>query len=196
MDIVLYTDDVNLLQKWEDAIGSGYSICYEFDELNKVSDSIIVINRCAFIGDVKSSITVFIKNNNKVLIFEKNPTLRNAKEFLKHGAKGYGNIDIKNHFITSAIETIKDGMVWLHSEFTTMLLNDTTKKVKTSSVDIHTLSKREKEVVILLKDGLTYKDIAQKLSITPRTVKAHAQHIYSKLNVKDRFALSRYFSQA
>jgi DNA-binding NarL/FixJ family response regulator len=52
------------------------------------------------------------------------------------------------------------------------------------------LTSREKEVALLLKEGKTYKNIAQKLDITPRTVKAHAGHIYTKLNVKDRLALA------
>ena len=194
MDIILYSDDITFLQKWEEAIKSGYKICYEFDELFSIKNSIIVINSTAFETDIKKTLSKFNANLNKVLIFEKNPTLRNAKEFLKLGAKGYGNIEIKNHFIVSAIETIKDGMVWLHSEFTTMLLNDTSSKMASKKeINLDDLSKREKEVAFLLKDGYSYKDIAQKLSITPRTVKAHAQHIYAKLCVKDRIALALLF---
>ena len=194
MNIVLYSDDVVLLQKWEEAIGSGYEICYDFDKLKQIENSIIVINNTAFYGDIKDGLKDLKINKNRVLIFEQNPTLRSAKELLKHGAKGYGNVDIKNHFILSAIETIKDGMVWLHSEFTTMLLNDTaTKKPNNEVINLDSLTSREKEVVFLLKDGLGYKEIAQKLSITPRTIKAHAQHIYTKLHVKDRFALALLF---
>ena len=194
MDIILYSDSVTFLQKWEEAIGNGYSICYDFNELKQVKDSIIIINSTAFDGDLKDGLKEFSKNNNRVLVFEKNPTLRNAKELLKHGAKGYGNIEIKNHFILSAIETIKDGMVWLHSEFTTMLLNDKSAKSEDINViNLDSLTKREHEVVLFLKDGFSYKEIAQKLSITTRTIKAHAQNIYTKLHVKDRFSLSLLF---
>jgi len=194
MDIVLYSDSVTFLQKWEEAIGNGYSICYDFNELKQIKNSIIIINSTAFDGDIKDELKNLSINENRVLVFEKNPTLKNAKELLKHGAKGYGNIEIKNHFILSAIETIKDGMVWLHSEFTNMLLNDKSVKNKdTNVVNLDNLTKREHEVVLLLKDGFSYKEIAQKLSITPRTIKAHAQNIYTKLHVKDRFSLSLLF---
>ncbi|MEO1953252.1 MAG: response regulator transcription factor [Campylobacterales bacterium] len=193
MEIVLYSDDISLINKWENAIGNNCKICYEFDELKNIKNSIIVINYTAFEDDIKESIKFFNSNENRLLVFEKNPTLRNAKKILKLGAKGYGNIEIKEHFILSAIETIKDGMVWLHSEFTTMLLNDTSSKKQKEDVDIDNLTKREKEVINFLKDGISYKDIAQKLSITPRTVKAHAQNIYTKLNVKDRLSLSLLF---
>jgi len=193
MEIVLYSDDISLINKWENAIGSNCRICYEFDELKNIKNSIIIINYTAFEDDIEESIKFFNSNGNRLLVFEKNPTLRNAKKILKLGAKGYGNIEIKEHFILSAIETIKDGMVWLHSEFTTMLLNDTSSKKQKEDVDIDNLTKREKEVINFLKDGISYKDIAQKLSITPRTVKAHAQNIYTKLNVKDRLSLSLLF---
>jgi len=193
MEIVLYSDDISLINKWENAIGNNCRICYEFDELKNIKNSIIIINYTAFEDDIEESIKFFNSNGNRLLVFEKNPTLRNAKKILKLGAKGYGNIEIKEHFILSAIETIKDGMVWLHSEFTTMLLNDTSSKKQKEDVDIDNLTKREKEVINFLKDGISYKDIAQKLSITPRTVKAHAQNIYTKLNVKDRLSLSLLF---
>ncbi len=193
MEIVLYSDDISLINKWENTIGNNCRICYEFDELKNIKNSIIIINYTAFEDDIEESIKFFNSNGNRLLVFEKNPTLRNAKKILKLGAKGYGNIEIKEHFILSAIETIKDGMVWLHSEFTTMLLNDTSSKKQKEDVDIDNLTKREKEVINFLKDGISYKDIAQKLSITPRTVKAHAQNIYTKLNVKDRLSLSLLF---
>ena len=43
---------------------------------------------------------------------------------------------------------------------------------------------------LLLKDGSTYKEVSSKLDITSRTVKAHAQSIYTKLYVKNRLALA------
>jgi DNA-binding NarL/FixJ family response regulator len=193
MDIVLYSDDINLLQKWENAIKKPYYICYEFEELKNIKNSIIILNYSSFIGDVKTSLEEFKINSNRVLIFHDRPTLKMAKELLKQGAKGYGNSVIKDHFILSAIETIKDGMVWLHSEFTTMLLDDANDKQQCTKLNLDILSEREKEVVYLLKDGCTYKDIASKLLITPRTVKAHAQNIYTKLQVKDRFTLASLF---
>ncbi|MEA1956034.1 MAG: response regulator transcription factor [Campylobacterota bacterium] len=195
MEVVLYSDDINLIQKWENAIEQSCQICYDFKELENIRNSIIILNYTSFEGDVKSSLQRFNDRGNRVLIFHNNPNLKTAKELLKVGAKGYGNVIIKDYFIVSAIETIKDGMVWLHSEFTTMLIDDaTTKKNNTTSLNLDVLSKREKEVVYLLKDGISYKEIAEQLSITPRTIKAHAHSIYNKLNVKDRLSLVLLFN--
>jgi len=48
------------------------------------------------------------------------------------------------------------------------------------------LTPREKEVVSLLAQGMTYADIASQLVITENTLKYHIKHIYSKLQVRNR----------
>lgn len=194
MDIFLYSDDVILLERWKKALDSRCRLVYDYEELLKVENSIIIINDSAFIGDIKEEIKFFKSKSNRVLVLHHNPTLKNAKDLLKLGAKGYGCIMMKEHFIHSAVESIKDGMVWLHSEFTSMLLNENSvEQDSVNHLNLKLLTSREKEVVLLLKDGFTYKDISEKLQITPRTVKAHAQNIYAKLNIKDRFELLQLF---
>ena len=48
------------------------------------------------------------------------------------------------------------------------------------------LTKRETELLPLLAEGLSDKEIAAKLHISPETVKTHLQHIYRKLDTKGR----------
>lgn len=48
------------------------------------------------------------------------------------------------------------------------------------------LSSRELEVLRLLTDGLTNRQIAQQLSLSPETIKTHVRHIMEKLLVSDR----------
>ncbi len=48
------------------------------------------------------------------------------------------------------------------------------------------LSQREKEIVKGIEQGLTYKNIAEKLFISPHTVHTHIKNIYEKLQAKDR----------
>jgi DNA-binding CsgD family transcriptional regulator len=58
------------------------------------------------------------------------------------------------------------------------------------------LSVREREIVSLLRQGLTYAVIAEKLSISVHTVKTHLQHIYRKFGVNSRSALMFYLTGA
>ena len=48
------------------------------------------------------------------------------------------------------------------------------------------LSKRELEVLKLMAEGLTHRQAAEKLFISPDTVRKHLQNIYSKLNVSNK----------
>ncbi len=52
--------------------------------------------------------------------------------------------------------------------------------------DCEPLSVREKKLLSLVADGLGYKEIADKLTISPHTVHAHIRNIYSKLHVSNR----------
>lgn len=56
------------------------------------------------------------------------------------------------------------------------------------------LSKREKEVLELIKDGMLSKEIAQKLYISVHTVNTHRQRILEKLNVSNSIEAIQYFS--
>jgi len=190
MKVVLHSDDLHLIEHWEISLKRKCSLVDDLDDLTKISNSIIIINYSACNSKCEDVLSKLIISN-KVLILHRTPNLETAKFVLSHGAKGYGNALMKSHFIISAIDTIKEGMVWLYPEFTTMLISGIPSHDDNQNISkLDVLSSREKEVALLLKDGNTYKNIAEKLNITPRTVKAHAQHIYQKLVVKDRLGLA------
>ena len=189
MNIVIYSDDLLLVEHWQNSLNEKSILVNSLDELKTVEDSIIIINYSACNSkceDILKTLTI----KNKLLILHRTPNIDTAKYVLTHGAKGYGNALMRDHFIVSAIETIKENMIWLYPEFTTILIEDIPVKENKNSEILNVLSDREKEVALLLKDGNIYKDVAKKLDITHRTVKAHARNIYEKLNVKDRLGLA------
>ncbi|MBN2815583.1 MAG: response regulator transcription factor [Campylobacterales bacterium] len=191
MNIALYSDDVNLLSHWEKSLGKNCEIFEDIEILFALKNTIIIINYSACIGGCESVLKRLNVNLNRVLILHRTPSFEVAKELLKMGAFGYGNALMNSHFVVSAINAIKEGMVWLYPEYTSQLilgLDESDNKNKETLLS--PLSPRERDTALLLKDGLTYNEVAQRLDITPRTVKAHAQKIYTKLQVKDRLALA------
>jgi DNA-binding NarL/FixJ family response regulator len=193
MKIILHSDDMLLLEYWEDAIKEKFTLIDDLDDLLEVEDSLVIVNYSAFDSSCEDILKKLKIKNNMVLVLHRVPNIETAKFVLKNGARGYGNALMREHFIVSAIETIKDGMIWLYPELTTMLIEEipsTTSKSNKNYLKLELLSKREKQVAIFLKDGLTYKEIANELKIKPRTVKAHAGKIYKKLSVKDRLGLA------
>lgn len=190
MQIVLHSDDILLLEHWKKSIHEKCVVLDDLQELKTIENSLIIINYSACNSqceNVLEKLTV----SNKLLMLHRTPDIDTAKFVLSHGAKGYGNAMMRGHFIVSAIETIRENMIWLYPEFTTALITQIPpKNVNPNLVRLDILSEREKEVALLLIDALTYKEIAKKLDITPRTVKAHAAQVYKKLAVKDRLGLA------
>jgi two-component system nitrate/nitrite response regulator NarL len=50
------------------------------------------------------------------------------------------------------------------------------------------LSPREHEILVLTADGLSAPHVAERLMLSPATVRTHLQHLYDKLGVSDRAA--------
>lgn len=191
MNILLHSDDINLLSHWEKALDNSCKTIDDLDELLGVTSSLIIINFSACLHECESVLKTLVNNSNKVLVLHRTPELFIAKNLLKAGANGYGNALMRDHFIVAAVNAIEDNMIWLHPELTSQLIMDIPESKENNNEEkLSTLTSREKEVALLLKEAYPYKEIALKLDITPRTVKAHAQNTYAKLNVKDRISLA------
>ena len=83
------------------------------------------------------------------------------------------------------IKTVYEGQAMLHPEATAQLLQELAHLAKNRSKD-YGLSKREVEVLHLLSEGKTNKEIAKDLWISEQTVKTHVAHIFNKLGTTDR----------
>jgi len=190
MKIILFSDDLALVTYWQKAITLKSELVENISELRNVESSLVIMNVSSCFPECLELVQHLKLRDNKVLVLHRMPTLVSAKKFLKSGADGYGNAMMKEHFLHSALYTIKDNMVWLHPEITSAMITELPASNTQNNHLLNELTSREKEVAILLKDGDTYKKVAEALHITPRTVKAHAGHIYAKLNIKDRLALA------
>jgi RNA polymerase sigma factor (sigma-70 family) len=192
MQIVLYSDDINLLSYWENALADEkYKSVDDLEKLRDIQNSIIILNYEVCKVDCEDLVKHAVTHNNRLLILERVPELTKAKKILKFGAFGYGNALMRQHFIISAVNALREGMIWLYPELTSQLILELPEnEMKEIENLLQKLTPREKEVALLLKEGVTYNEIAAKLGISSRTVKAHAQAIYSKLEVKDRLGLA------
>ncbi|WP_263834140.1 helix-turn-helix transcriptional regulator [Sulfurospirillum oryzae] len=125
-----------------------------------------------------------------VMVLSTTPTFEQARSVLALGAKGYGNTMMHESYLVSACQAIQEGNIWLSPEYINQMIQELPTMPKKETNPLEPLSHREVEVAILLSQGDSHKEIAQKLDITVRTVKAHATAIYSRLNIKDRLALA------
>lgn len=104
---------------------------------------------------------------------------------LSAGAAGYVLKDTEIGDLRSAIEQVMDG----RSAIPLDLVNAAMKSEPSNTVQGELsaiLTGREQEVVELVAEGLTNKEIARKLEISPATVKVHVERLIAKLGVTDR----------
>ena len=108
-----------------------------------------------------------------------------VREALSVGAAGYVLKDTAIGDLKAAIDQVMAGQ----SALPINLVNAAMKpEAKTKRIDdiSDVLTERELEVVELVAEGLTNKEIARRLEISPATVKVHVERLISKLGVADR----------
>ena len=191
MQIVLYSDDVNLIIQWEKALNKEtFQSIDDLESLKNMQNHLIIANYSSCQKECKSLLQELREQQNRVLILDRVPDLQKAKQLIKYGAMGYGNALMRPHFILAAVAALRENMIWLYPELTSQLILELPESQKSNEKMLQKLTAREKETALLLKEGLTYNEIAERLKISPRTVKAHAQAIYKKLDVNDRIGLA------
>lgn len=106
---------------------------------------------------------------------------------LKAGAVGYILKDISQREFIEAVRVVLQGESLLNKDIVIQLLkrlSDETPRQEESTTT--PLSTREREVLWLLTQGLTNREIAENLVVSLSTVKVHVEHILAKLGVSDR----------
>ncbi|WLD94817.1 response regulator transcription factor [Alkalihalobacillus sp. AL-G] len=123
--------------------------------------------------------------NCKVLVL----TMYKHEEYflaaLKAGADGYLLKDAPSDEVIDAIHTVARGESILHPSMAKKLIDFHHKK-KQSHLKTSELTEREKDVLLCLVEGLSNKEIAERLFISDKTVKIHVSNILKKLSVKSR----------
>ncbi|MBK9925105.1 MAG: response regulator transcription factor [Anaerolineales bacterium] len=104
------------------------------------------------------------------------------KQALEAGAIGYLLKDVSADDLVQAIRSAHTGRVTLSPEVAQSLV-ETTNLPPTPGQD---LTEREREVLVLMIEGLTNVQIAGKLTVSPSTIKSHVSSILSKLGVASR----------
>jgi DNA-binding NarL/FixJ family response regulator len=131
----------------------------------------------------------------KVLIltaFSDDESILNAA---KGGARGYVLKGIASSTLLQAIKTVQAGGLWIDKE---MPLSDAFEEIAQSQVNneipdsptneaVQSLTRREREILLLVAEGLTNDEIGKKIFISEKTVKTHLTNIFDKLKVNNRF---------
>lgn len=114
-------------------------------------------------------------------------------EMLKAGASGYILKGAETDELLHAVRVVSRGEVYLHSIMARRLVQDYLGRLGETSTP--SLSPREKEILNLLAEGYSNKEIAEQLVISPSTVHTHTNNIMGKLELNSRHELIQYARQ-
>lgn len=104
---------------------------------------------------------------------------------LRAGASGYLLKNMRPSEIIQAIEQVHVGGAPMSMHIARKVVSYFQKQLG-NRAEVESLTKREKEILSLLAKGFLYKEIADQLSISLSTVRAHLHTIYEKLHVQSR----------
>lgn len=113
-----------------------------------------------------------------------------GKAVLAAGASGYVHAYSPAKALDTVLQTVAAGSVWLGPTLLARLLRDIDKRMPQQGNWCEGLTAREKEVAERAAVGHSNQAIADALSISERTVRAHLSAVFEKLGVNDRLFLA------
>lgn len=129
---------------------------------------------------------------SKILILTMYEEEETIARCLNAGASGYVLKDSPRADLMHAIDVVHRGGQYLSSRALKKVVTRYVRGGETTATGYDRLSAREREVLKLLADGLSLKDIAQRLFLSVKTVDAHKTNLMRKLDLHDRAALIKY----
>ena len=116
-----------------------------------------------------------------------------AKKMMQMGAKAYVTKNSSQDEMFRAIETVMNGGQYVCTEIKDILSGQIL-SAEEDQPNVNDLSLREIEIIRLIKNGLSSKEIAAKLNISVRTIEVHRHNILKKLKLKNAASLINYIN--
>ncbi|MFZ1281530.1 MAG: response regulator transcription factor [Ignavibacteriaceae bacterium] len=132
----------------------------------------------------------------KIIVMDLAPVQADILQFVKAGANGFILKDASLKDFLATIRSVSDGETVLPplliDSLFSQIIDHAVKEGKTKIKEAVLMTKREKEVIELLSDGMSNKEIGQKIHISTYTVKSHIHNIMEKLALHTRLEIANY----
>jgi DNA-binding NarL/FixJ family response regulator len=197
-DEELITNSLKMILDYEDDINVLF-ICQNGDEAyekvlqnNNIHVVLMDIRMPVCDGVLSTKKILKVRPDIKIIILTTFNDDEYIFEALKNGAKGYLLKNIKADEIINAIRIVHEGNLLVHPEVATKL-SSMLKADKKKLIYNLNLSETEIEIIKLISDGLSNREIAKKIFLTEGTVKNKITDILSKLKLRDRTQIAIFY---
>lgn len=180
-------DDVELVGEASD----GLEVLPMVEELSP--DVLVVDIRMPGMTGLEVSRRLGESSNVAVVVLSMYADEAYVVEALSHGASAYVLKAAHGDDLVTAIRTVADGGTYLSPPLSERSVQEYLDKARASELDPYeTLSPREREVLRLVAEGQSSREIAQLLGISSRTVETHRANFMRKLDLNGQTELIRY----
>lgn len=200
--IILASSDAALRARWGDAVPDGPVSAEHRAELEALlaaqpAPLLLLDLALAGLGGAGGAADLIGRYPAmQVVIMSHSPNEDEGIAALRAGARGYCNVYIDPRLLAKVVSTVQAGEVWagrrLIDRLVQMIVGSAAPRspsnIDTSAFDA--LTPREREIALLVGEGVSNKIIARRLDITERTVKAHLGAVFSKLGIPGRLQLA------
>jgi DNA-binding NarL/FixJ family response regulator len=143
-----------------------------------------------FISDIRELVPRL-----RIVVLTANIEPRTVRAALEAGASAYLTKDGEPEELGEAIEAVRRGGTYLARTVRFAISEPTRNSRPAAAVDILSpvpLTRREREILALVAQGLTAREIAERLGISPLTVRKHRENLMGKLNLHSAAELTAY----
>jgi RNA polymerase sigma factor (sigma-70 family) len=133
-------------------------------------------------------------NPVRVLILSMHDDPEYVLQAVRSGADGYVLKDVAPAELRDAVTAVHEGREYFTARVTQQLSVALRKEIEQEqlSTRLGSLTNREREVLLLVAEGLTNREIGAQLDISPRTVETHRERVMGKLRIRTVAGLTRF----
>ncbi|MEY3433225.1 MAG: hypothetical protein RL131_1161 [Bacteroidota bacterium] len=203
--IIIADDHLLIAETWATLINmdSEFEVVKVYDNTKSVIDEITTIKPDIAILDININpfsgieATKMIKKlapGIKIIGVSMHNQPSFAKKMIRNGAMGYVTKNSNKAEMYEAIRAVMKGEKYICAEIQKNITNQLL--VDDDDNKLSKLTEREIEIIKLIKNGSTNKEIAEALFLSPRTVETHRARILKKLDLKNSLSLVKYINES
>ena len=130
----------------------------------------------------------------RVLILSMHDDPEYVLQAVRSGADGYVLKDVSPAELRDAVAAVHEGRDYFTARVTQQLSVALRKEIEEEQLRtrLDSLTNREREVLLLVAQGLTNREIGEQLEISPRTVETHRERVMGKLRIRTVAGLTRF----
>jgi two-component system nitrate/nitrite response regulator NarL len=212
MAILLVTQDAEVTSRCRRAVSAEHqlevvdTVAQLNAKIRALAPSVVILDSAVLAAPFEREAGMIVGSVGDASVIVMTPAFHEEEEIalLKVGVKGCCRRGIDPESLQQVLNVTSNGGVWVTRTLVPRLVSELRRYAQVSRPALQRkpedklklLTRREKDIVMLIVSGASNKEVGEALNISDRTVKGHLSNIFQKLDVPDRLKLMLYVNEA